>query len=118
MHTQIPNDEHCSSCRATVSGELIYCDGCPRAFHLWCLDPPVETPDVGKWFCPGCAPRKVSPSSSFLHFNKDLTDFIYQSATRQMPDWIVPAVRNLDSGIPSEFQLPEDIRGFFKDGNG
>lgn len=54
------NEDHCSSCRSL--GALVYCDSCPRAFHLWCLDPPMETvdlPEGEKWFCPSCTIRKV-----------------------------------------------------------
>jgi hypothetical protein len=55
------NDDHCSACRS--QGTLVYCDGCPRAFHIWCLDPPMEPDDVpeadSRWFCPSCAIRKV-----------------------------------------------------------
>ena len=54
------NEDHCSAC--AYMGSLVYCDGCPRAYHLWCLDPPMEATDVpegDKWFCPSCAIRKV-----------------------------------------------------------
>lgn len=56
---QIINEDHCSSCRS--HGALVYCDGCPRAFHLWCLNPPMENIDEGdsRWFCPACVIRKV-----------------------------------------------------------
>lgn len=41
----------------------MYCDGCPRAFHFWCLDPPMEAVDIPegdmRWFCPSCTTRKV-----------------------------------------------------------
>ena len=53
------NEDHCSSCRS--QGVLVYCDGCPRAFHLLCLDPPLDKIDDGdsRWYCPACAVRKV-----------------------------------------------------------
>lgn len=57
---QLNNHDHCSSCRS--HGDLVYCDGCPRAFHLWCVDPPIENIEEGdsRWFCPACVIRKVS----------------------------------------------------------
>jgi len=55
---QLNNNDHCSACRSI--GSLVYCDGCPRAFHLWCVDPPIETVDEGKWYCRSCTVSKVS----------------------------------------------------------
>jgi hypothetical protein len=57
------NEDHCSAC--AYMGSLVYCDGCPKAYHLWCLDPPMEPADVpegDKWFCASCTIRKVRPS--------------------------------------------------------
>ena len=57
---QLNNEDHCSSCRSY--GSLVYCDGCPRAFHFWCLDPPLESVDDdgdARWFCSTCVARKV-----------------------------------------------------------
>jgi hypothetical protein len=54
------NEDHCSAC--AYMGSLVYCDGCPRAYHLWCLDPPMDAADVpegDKWYCPSCTIRKV-----------------------------------------------------------
>ncbi|KAG6910907.1 hypothetical protein DXG01_006590 [Tephrocybe rancida] len=103
LHTPDPppsnllnNDDHCSSCRSY--GALVYCDGCPRAFHLWCLDPPMESVDEGdsRWFCPGCTIRKHPPR-------------------KPPPSLLAPLIQQVDTAIPTEFQLPEDVRTFFKD---
>ncbi|KAG6878772.1 hypothetical protein C0993_008071 [Termitomyces sp. T159_Od127] len=103
LHTPDPpqtnslnNDDHCSSCRS--HGALVYCDGCPRAFHLWCLDPPMESVDEGdsRWFCPGCTIRKHPPR-------------------KPPPSLLAPLIHQVDNTIPKEFQLPEDVRTFFRD---
>ncbi|XP_078265924.1 autoimmune regulator [Rhinoraja longicauda] len=46
------NDDECAICRD--GGELICCDGCPRAFHLNCLIPPIKEIPNGTWRCLSC----------------------------------------------------------------
>ncbi|KAI9509944.1 hypothetical protein F5148DRAFT_1183357 [Russula earlei] len=91
------NEDHCSACRSL--GSLVYCDGCTRAYHLWCLDPPMEAADIpegeSRWFCPSCEVHQNPPSmppSSLLS----------------------PLIYHVQSSPPVEFQLPEDIRTYFK----
>ncbi|KAJ7582494.1 hypothetical protein C8J56DRAFT_864487 [Mycena floridula] len=94
---QIPNDDHCSSCH-TTTGALVYCDGCPKSFHLLCVNPPMQsTEDAGQtWFCPPCATRKHPP--------------------RKPPHSLLsPLIQNLEMTTPTEFQLPDEIKSFFKD---
>ncbi|KAF9239614.1 hypothetical protein BU15DRAFT_87926 [Melanogaster broomeanus] len=91
------NEDHCSSCR--FLGALVYCDSCPRAFHLWCLDPPMEAidlPDGEKWFCPSCTTRNHPPP-------------------KPAPSFMSPLIHIAQTSIPKEYQLPDDVRGFFKD---
>merc|ERR1711899_189416 len=49
-------DEHMEFCRVCKEGgELLCCDSCPNAYHLKCLEPPLdEIPEAG-WICPRCA---------------------------------------------------------------
>ncbi|XP_064113052.1 E3 ubiquitin-protein ligase UHRF1-like [Macrobrachium nipponense] len=36
-------------------GKQLMCDECNSAFHIYCLNPPLEAiPDVEEWFCPLC----------------------------------------------------------------
>ncbi|XP_041849300.1 autoimmune regulator [Melanotaenia boesemani] len=51
------NDDECAVCKD--GGELICCDGCPRAFHLTCLDPPLTSIPNGSWQCEWCCGRRV-----------------------------------------------------------
>nr|XP_045245312.1 autoimmune regulator isoform X2 [Macaca fascicularis] len=48
----VQNEDECAVCRD--GGELICCDGCPRAFHLACLSPPLREIPSGTWRCSGC----------------------------------------------------------------
>ncbi|TFK55031.1 hypothetical protein OE88DRAFT_991469 [Heliocybe sulcata] len=92
------NEDHCSACRSL--GALLYCDGCPRAFHFWCLNPPMEPSDVPegdtRWFCPSCSLRQNPPPNP-------------------APSVLAPMIYQVQTSIPMEYQLPDDIRGFFKD---
>ncbi|XP_025064841.1 autoimmune regulator [Alligator sinensis] len=51
------NDDECAVCRD--GGELICCDGCPKAFHLACLMPPLTEIPSGTWRCLSCSARRV-----------------------------------------------------------
>ena len=44
--------EFCRVCKE--GGELLCCDNCPNAYHLQCLDPPLEEPPDEEWTCPRC----------------------------------------------------------------
>ncbi|XP_042746626.1 autoimmune regulator-like [Lagopus leucura] len=46
------NEDECAVCGD--GGELICCDGCPRAFHLPCLVPPLPRVPSGTWQCSSC----------------------------------------------------------------
>ncbi|XP_051482500.1 autoimmune regulator-like [Apus apus] len=50
---QQENEDECAACGD--GGELICCDGCPRAFHLACLVPPLPRVPSGTWRCGCCA---------------------------------------------------------------
>ncbi len=58
---KVVHDEHCRDCGK--AGELICCDGvgCPAAYHLRCLDPPMtQVPAANEpWFCCICKLHQV-----------------------------------------------------------
>ncbi|XP_018646310.1 zinc finger protein, putative [Schistosoma mansoni] len=50
-------DARCRICRRkTDDDNLLLCDGCNLAFHLYCLRPPLKRVPTGDWFCPTCGP--------------------------------------------------------------
>ncbi|CAH8561749.1 unnamed protein product [Heterobilharzia americana] len=50
-------DARCRVCRRkTDDDNLLLCDGCNLAFHLYCLRPPLKRVPAGDWFCPTCRP--------------------------------------------------------------
>ncbi|XP_063196183.1 autoimmune regulator isoform X2 [Chroicocephalus ridibundus] len=64
VHSQDPaphqeNEDECAACGD--GGELICCDGCPRAFHLACLVPPLPRVPSGMWRCGSCVASVAEP---------------------------------------------------------
>ena len=60
---------NCEICGLSNDEEsLLLCDGCDRAYHCACLDPPLLEVPVDDWFCERCNVRQVSqiagPSST------------------------------------------------------
>ncbi|KAI1882707.1 hypothetical protein AGOR_G00237680 [Albula goreensis] len=58
------NDDECAVCKD--GGELICCDGCPRAFHLACLVPPLTSIPSGTWRCQLCHSDRGETEGSFV----------------------------------------------------
>nr|XP_039267444.1 chromodomain-helicase-DNA-binding protein 3-like [Styela clava] len=56
------HQDYCDVCKQ--GGEIILCDTCPRAFHLVCLDPPLDKAPEGKWPCPVCQAQGIKPKDS------------------------------------------------------
>ncbi|NXW81736.1 AIRE regulator, partial [Alopecoenas beccarii] len=56
---QAENEDECAVCGD--GGELICCDGCPRAFHLACLVPPLPRVPSGTWRCSSCVASAAEP---------------------------------------------------------
>ncbi|NXR28280.1 AIRE regulator, partial [Cinclus mexicanus] len=54
------NEDECAACGD--GGELICCDGCPRAFHLACLVPPLPHVPSGMWRCGSCVETVTEPA--------------------------------------------------------
>ncbi|MBN3295550.1 AIRE regulator, partial [Amia calva] len=57
------NDDECAVCKD--GGELICCDGCPRAFHLSCLEPPLTAIPSGTWRCQFCSGNRIECARAY-----------------------------------------------------
>lgn len=66
------------------------------------------------WYCAGCQARKVCSS---LFFTLMWSDLLAQHPPRKPTQSLFsPLVHVLNYSIPTEYQLPDEIRTFFKDG--
>lgn len=57
--------EICSS--ATQEAYLLYCDVCDKAFHSFCLNPPVKTIPKCQWKCHECFSCSKCQAKSFFN---------------------------------------------------
>ncbi|KAL7413726.1 hypothetical protein BDY24DRAFT_340048, partial [Mrakia frigida] len=91
------NNDYCEACRG--NGRFLCCDGCPRSFHFSCLDPPIDMDNVpeDQWFCVECALRRGK-----------------RALPRAPPNIFGPLVTQLQRSNATQYQLPEEIRNFFK----
>ncbi|KIO34273.1 hypothetical protein M407DRAFT_16810 [Tulasnella calospora MUT 4182] len=97
------NSSVCSTCGMSLSYTptgAICCDGCPRSFHLCCLEPPLEEPDIGKgdWYCAKCSADRGET---------------YENVSVVTAGLLTDLVNHAPSQLPSVFLLPEDIRTYF-----
>ncbi|CAB4314873.1 unnamed protein product [Prunus armeniaca] len=67
------NDDMCAVCGHDM-GDMIFCDGCPRAYHSACLDLPW-VPE-GDWHCPNCRdkfePGRKAAAGESSNFGKPI----------------------------------------------
>lgn len=94
------NTDFCITCGGP--GELICCDGCPRAFHLICCDPPFnqDNPVPGDdtaWLCAVCEGKRqalAKPEKQRMVFATLLQD--------------------IQRHNPNKFALPKSVQSHFE----
>ncbi|KAJ3507087.1 hypothetical protein NLJ89_g6503 [Agrocybe chaxingu] len=53
--TTYREQQNCEICHRKNRGEeMLLCDGCDCGFHMFCLDPPLDTIPREQWFCSTC----------------------------------------------------------------
>ena len=93
--TQGENVDYCAACGG--NGELLCCDGCTRAFHFRCLDPPMTSnqPPEGEWFCFNCDAKQ-------------------NARTKPSRGLFSGLMHRLEKQNPVAFSLPTPIREYFE----
>ncbi|KAK0554175.1 hypothetical protein OC846_002186 [Tilletia horrida] len=90
------NQDFCDACKG--HGRFLCCDGCVRSFHFLCISPPLDIDDVvgadDAWYCNIC--RNAKPAG-------------------KEPKGIFPRlVRALEQTNPVQYELPPEIRNYFR----
>lgn len=81
---------------------MLCCDGCDRAFHFTCLDPPIK--DEGgelnePWFCFICVAKRPTTT---------------EQPEKPARGLFAPLLNSLNKKNPQTFALPEYIRTYFE----
>ncbi|KAF4115645.1 hypothetical protein G5714_003134 [Onychostoma macrolepis] len=112
------NDDECYVCRS--EGDLVCCDGCPRAFHSHCHLPAVHGDSPGEWICTFCVLRNSQQwrdSSNIEDIQKVFVEDPRKTVPRYsefitQPMWLDRIKQKLESGeyqtvgeFVSDFQL-------------
>ena len=96
------NSDYCSACHA--SGFLVCCDGCERAFHFTCLDPPLsaESEELNEpWFCYICVAKRQMTEGQAEKPANTIRLF-------------APLFNSLSKQNPTIFSLPQDLQDHFE----
>ncbi|CAE7226503.1 unnamed protein product [Rhizoctonia solani] len=106
---QHSNNAACECC-SLQGGHLVFCDGCPRSFHLLCLNPPLDELKEETWYCQTCTAKRnnIKPPPH---------KFKLETSTKRINIHTLfdDLMHNLTFEPPKVFALPEDIRTHFKD---
>ncbi|XP_072219065.1 autoimmune regulator [Leuresthes tenuis] len=93
------NDDECAICKD--GGELICCDGCPRAFHLACLNPPINSIPSGPWQCDWCCGHRLKKENPPLPLQALLTQPQQTNTNSSNPVTDVSFYSSLSSSLTS-----------------
>ncbi|OAF66395.1 hypothetical protein A3Q56_05877 [Intoshia linei] len=56
----------CWVCKLSDNDEkMLFCDGCDRGYHMYCLNPPMENPPDEKWICLLCYKNQSNMNFNF-----------------------------------------------------
>ncbi|KAG8717773.1 hypothetical protein FRC08_006709 [Ceratobasidium sp. 394] len=103
------NNVTCECC-SLQGGHLVFCDGCPRSFHLLCLNPPLDELQEESWYCQSCTAKRNGLKPPPPKFRLET------STKRVNPNGLFDELMyHLACEPPKVFALPEDIRAHFKD---
>jgi hypothetical protein len=99
----VEDDHPCNICGSpeTESGYMLLCDSCNGGYHLYCLQPPLDSVPDGIWLCPNCTGMGITPMQIELRRAQSLNQptkklKIFPTAARRNR---IKRARNLDSRV-------------------
>ncbi|KAG2028064.1 hypothetical protein GB937_000514 [Aspergillus fischeri] len=103
------NCMHCQRGHSPQSNAIVFCDGCNRAWHQLCHDPPIDYDVVNvvekEWHCRECKPVQISiVQPTVVRSNPDL-----HQALRHPPQHHVPSPK---TEVGGERFSAEERRGY------
>ncbi|KNC48124.1 uncharacterized protein AMSG_04353 [Thecamonas trahens ATCC 50062] len=88
----------CKVCGDSASDEaMLFCDACDKAYHTFCLNPPLERAPEGSWHCSEC-------SGSQSVFRKNKSRQLSQAQAEILDNWLFSHV---DNPYPTEEEKHE-----------
>ncbi|CEG36091.1 PHD Zn-finger protein [Plasmopara halstedii] len=92
----------CEVCKKSDrEDEIMLCDDCNAEYHIFCLDPPLQSVPDESWYCPKCCDKYSTPSVVIKSEN------LVTTTIRPIPDNVEPN-QNDPTAIPIAPMLEND----------
>jgi PHD-finger len=104
-YVQMKHERHKESDVCEVcdnGGALIVCDLCNKAYHCYCLSPPLTIIPNGDWFCPECETRSPAKLRRHMGYHKISSASPQDKSSRAFPPLEGDAC--LNSAPPERFE--------------
>ena len=100
------NDDECGMCG--VGGDLVCCEGCPKAFHPKCVDLDPKNLPEGDWYCRECVAKtgKAEPAEP----QEEETETEEEDAAVVDEEVVVEARSARTEATPSSYELERQRR--------
>lgn len=77
MGPRVPTNIDVLVCELCQGGhhedQIILCDGCDKGFHMFCLNPPLDTIPAGEWKCPMCLGQAIAGEDAVVRAGVEMT---------------------------------------------
>jgi hypothetical protein len=74
---------------------MVFCDGCPRAYHLQCTDPPLKKVPKGSWLCNNKHDEIYYQSKNWKNADEIISTTTYNPDSELKEEVIIPSLRTV-----------------------